>query len=485
FNSSNSFTDIDDIQTNGFNLLVVANQTVSFSTVGDILGGGEIIGDIGDETITGNDDANIIRGGDGSDVLNGEAGNDTLYAGTEFSTVISDILAANSGVSYNAVTGNFYQYVVATVTPTAATTAAASTLLSGVGGHLVTITSAQENSFAEALITGGDAWIGASDATTEGNWQWIAGPENGIQFSNVGTSVNGLYENWNGSEPVTSPANRDYVDLSPGGAWEAERDTDTSSYIVEWEGDAVLATVGDGGATNTLNGGTGNDIFYGSNGTDIMNGGDGADDFYVYGGSGLGDTFNGGNNGDEIFLQSDVIFNLVTTFTSIEDIESGGFTIYAEEGTGFDLTGMTITGGSTLRGQGLAETLTGSNSADYIRGGDGNDTINGGAGDDQLYGEGGADIFDFDIVGTQNDIHDFSVADGDQIDISDLLTGYTSGVDDITLFVRITDNAGNSDLRVDPTGSGTFGGGTRVALIQGVTGLTDELALETAGTLIT
>ena len=73
----------------------------------------------------------------------------------------------------------------------------------------------------------------------------------------------------------------------------------------------------------------------------------------------------------------------------------------------------------------------------------------------------------------------------DAIDISDLLSGYTFGVDDLTDFVQILDNGANSDLYVDVTGTGTFGVGTQIATLYNVTGLTDEVALETSGNLIT
>ena len=82
-------------------------------------------------------------------------------------------------------------------------------------------------------------------------------------------------------------------------------------------------------------------------------------------------------------------------------------------------------------------------------------------------------------------IKDFSANDNDAIDISDVLdTYYTHGVDVLTDFVQITTNGANSELRVDTTGTGTFGSGTLIAVVEGVTGLTDEVALATAGRLI-
>lgn len=46
----------------------------------------------------------------------------------------------------------------------------------GLIGYLVTVTSDAENDFIAPKL-GGDGWMGASDATTEGTWKWVTGPE--------------------------------------------------------------------------------------------------------------------------------------------------------------------------------------------------------------------------------------------------------------------------------------------------------------------
>jgi hypothetical protein len=73
---------------------------------------------------------------------------------------------------------------------------------------------------------------------------------------------------------------------------------------------------------------------------------------------------------------------------------------------------------------------------------------------------------------------------GDPPDIADILDGhYSYGVDDITDFVQITDDDTDSTLYIDQNGGAdNF---VAVASILGVTGLTDEAALESAGSLIT
>ena len=114
--------------------------------------------------------------------------------------------------------------------------------------------------------------------------------------------------------------------------------------------------------------------------------------------------------------------------------------------------------------------------------------LNGQDGQDDLYGNSGVDHFLFEAASAFNDIdniYNFSTAESDALDISDLLSGYNSGTDDITDFVQITTSGSDSILRVDTTGSASFGAGTQIATIVGVTGLTDEATLETNGNIIT
>lgn len=138
----------------------------------------------------------------------------------------------NNGVRYSADTGNFYQYVDSNVKYWQAEAAANAAQLNGVNGHMVTITSAAENTFVDSII-GNHVWLGANDLVVEGEWRWVAGPENGIQFSQGGNPVNGMYENWNGSEP--NSANRDRAILHTNGRWYDEGNNSNRRYVIEWE----------------------------------------------------------------------------------------------------------------------------------------------------------------------------------------------------------------------------------------------------------
>ena len=79
-------------------------------------------------------------------------------------------------------------------------------------------------------------------------------------------------------------------------------------------------------------------------------------------------------------------------------------------------------------------------------------------------------------------ITDFSVNQGDKLDLSDLLEAFDPLVDAITDFVQITTSGPNSILAVDVDGGGNSF--VNIATLTGVTGLTDEAALLSSGTLI-
>ncbi len=74
-----------------------------------------------------------------------------------------------------------------------------------IGGHLVTITSAEEQAFIETLLTLPDAeksyyWIGASDAQKEGMWSWV-------------TDEPFDYANWKAKEPNNEHDKEHYLHI--------------------------------------------------------------------------------------------------------------------------------------------------------------------------------------------------------------------------------------------------------------------------------
>jgi predicted extracellular nuclease len=72
-----------------------------------------------------------------------------------------------------------------------------------------------------------------------------------------------------------------------------------------------------------------------------------------------------------------------------------------------------------IRGLDGADTLLGGNGRDELFGGSGSDRLAGGNGDDRLSGGSGADIFVFSRGGGHDTVLDFSLTDGDQLEILD------------------------------------------------------------------
>lgn len=160
---------------------------------------------------------------------------------------------------------------------------------------------------------------------------------------------------------------------------------------------------------------------------------------------------------------------------------------------------LTIANGQSVLSAGTSgvDNLTGSAGADLLRGGDGNDTLNGGAGndrleggndndsllgeagndillggagDDTLWGGAGADNFIWKASDLGNDvIKDFNIAEGDRIDLHELLQGENDG--NILHYLRV--DTATSTLEI--SSSGGFGA-------DGIGGVADTtIKLENGG----
>jgi VCBS repeat-containing protein len=192
------------------------------------------------------------------------------------------------------------------------------------------------------------------------------------------------------------------------------------------------------GGDDTIDGGAGNDTIFGQNGNDTITGGAGDD--WIDGGSG-NDTIRGGTGADFI------------------DGDTGNDTIYGDDGD---------------------DIIYGWTGNDTIQGGAGNDDIVGETGADTLYGNGGADKFWYlnpDTAANMDTIKDFSLAQGDQLELSELLEGhYDSTQDAINQFVfASTDGAGNTIISVDLNGSGNVNNAVAIAKLEGVTTTLQDL----------
>lgn len=192
---------------------------------------------------------------------------------------------------------------------------------------------------------------------------------------------------------------------------------------------------GDGDDTITVEYGTHVDIFYGDEGNDIISAGFGDD--FIYGGTG-NDILSGEWGND-----------LVEGGDGNDKINGGSENDRLYGGNGNDI----ITSGGSL------------GDIDYLYGGDGLDTLKSGA---------GSDTFVFEMASAFNNrdiIESFNPSGNDRIDISDLLTDYNSGTDDIHSFVKLVYSGTDAILSVDRDGTDSAYGFDQVALISNKSGL--------------
>ena len=158
---------------------------------------------------------------------------------------ITRILAENPTVVYNTQTESFYESINTATTVINAINDANSSQIDGVSGHLVNITSAQENTYIRSIM-GGESWIGASDADSEGRWVWIGGPEADLNFFNGavgGTTVPGQYENWRNNEPNDAGSGEDYAVMRTDGFWNDLRGINSRRYVIEWDKSSFITDV--------------------------------------------------------------------------------------------------------------------------------------------------------------------------------------------------------------------------------------------------
>ena len=95
------------------------------------------------------------------------------------------------------------------------------------GGHLATISSAEENQFISSGVHE-DMWIGFTDEREEGVWEWVTGED--VE-----------YTNWGSGEPNNS-GNEDYAHMSGYGQWNDLPDCDLR-FILEFSGSAYLPKI--------------------------------------------------------------------------------------------------------------------------------------------------------------------------------------------------------------------------------------------------
>ena len=466
-----------------YNIIIgTAGNDTLVGTVND----DDINGLAGDDIINAGDGDDIIVGGNGDDTLNGGAGVDSLSGGAGNDTFIYNVSENIGNVDY------FY---------------------AGTGTDTLKIylTAAEYSVYQTEL----DAYQTYLDTYADSNSDGLSvTTSSGVvlsDFEEMDVYVDGVLQVpvtvINGTSGNDNLYGTYGVDIISGLAG--------NDKLYGYEGDDQLDG-GDGNDTirgqdgnDIIWGGAGNDIIHGGDGHNTMNGGTGRDTFYITVGS--TNTIDGGAGGavDQVrynWFNQTVNVDLTAGTAdhngdgSIDDTLVGIEGVYGSTANDIILgnsSANTLLGNSGddyIDGKSGADTLSGHNGNDIIYGGSSNDVLSGGNGDDILNGGSGADIifgnagadtfvFTFDSAFTGSDvIRDFSAAEGDKFDLTDVLKQYDPATHSIADFVQITDDGAHSYLSVDASGGADHF--TQIAQIHNVTGLASVAALITSGAII-
>jgi len=441
--SENANEGVDTIVVN-FNAVMGANiENARISVNGDLylqgnslnnvitaVGGNNVLwGMAGDDTIDGGAGDDTLYGWDDNDHLIGAAGNDELYGGRGIDTLDggagADILDGHEG---------------------------GDTMIGGAGNDTYHVDDAADVVIEDAA-KGTDTVNASIDYTLTANVEHLILSGAGILFGR-GNALNNV---------ITGNAGQSLLNGEDGND-----------------------TLYGGGGSDYLVGGAGNDLLEGGAANDVMDGGLGNDTYFI---DDAGDTIY-----EDVGEGTDTVYTLVnhTLSANVENlILQGPNAVFGNGNASHNI----ITGGGeantlsgndgndTLNGNAGEDTLEGGAGVDKLFGGDDDDSLSGGAGNDQLDGGAGDDIIDggagvdrltggtgadrfvflIDSLGlsgsgiaVQRDtILDFSLADGDRIDISGI-DAIAGGNDDAFSFVdKFTKQAGQAMLFYNATADTT------------------------------
>lgn len=129
---------------------------------------------------------------------------------------------SSPGLVYYPGNGHLYEVISGSnISWNDAKNAAEARTRNGAQGYLATVTSQGENDYISARLEN-SGWMGASDAASEGDWQWATGPEAGTSFwlgLGDGVPVNDSFSAWADGEPNDYAGGEDCAQYYPAGDW--------------------------------------------------------------------------------------------------------------------------------------------------------------------------------------------------------------------------------------------------------------------------
>lgn len=230
--------------------------------------------------------------------------------------------------------------------------------------------------------------------------------------------------------------------------------------------DVVAGGAGDdevrgGSGDDRVVGGAGNDLLVGNSGNDVLNGGTGDD--VLQGNSGNDRIIDGdgndtaeGGSGDDVFVAGagDDTYQGNSGFDTLDfSAATGAVTVDLSKHTASGFGNDTMWSIEAVVGSQFDDSLKGDKRDNSLSGGAGDDTLRGLGGVDTLKGGAGSDTFQWlakDVVLDGNHLGvdvvvDFSIAQGDILDISKMIDGQP---DDLSQHVQLTESAGGTMLSV-------------------------------------
>lgn len=441
------------------------------------------VGGSGNDTLTGNDADNILTGGLGDDTfhgslgddtLNGGGGNDTLVYSYDISEFLGSIVSSTSltlqhqTLSFTDTINDIENFIFNNINYTFAQVEAifAQEVPQNIAVRTIWNGGAYQHNSNELATT-------TLDGATLG-YGAVAGNFMSVDRSTADTMIITILDaNAPPALKVTSAGGDENITLLGTHA-------NLTTWIYGGSGnDTITVGIGINGVDrlygqdgdDVMSGGGGDDLLIGGSGEDTLNGD--ADNDKLYGG-GDNDIINGGTGHDKLYgqagddtLNGDAGVDRIWGDIGNDTINGGGDIDYLYGGNGNDI----INGGDGddyLYGLNDVDTLIGGAGTDRIWGGNGADVLIGGEGADFLYGQATSDVFGFTSLDAADLIGDFILTGParDSLNITDILSGYNEGTDDINDFVTLVyKHANRTDMFINQDGAGNDW--TLGAVIQG------------------
>ncbi|WP_417723802.1 calcium-binding protein [Salipiger sp.] len=383
--------------------------------------GTTLIGNGGNDTLTGGFNEQTISGGDGDDlidggfavssgvgdILSGDAGNDTISGANGNDNI-------DGGSDDDVITGN----------------GGADFILGGTGRDDLS-----GGDDADTINAGGGA-----DTVNGGNGADTLRGEDGNDVI-FGGSFGDLIFGGNQHDTLRGEDGPDTL-IGGGGNDSLIGGGNTDSILGGDGADTILGNLGN----DTLEGGTGTDSITGGDGRDLIAGNTGNDTLI---GNKADDTIDGGG-GSDLILGGDDNDSLIGQ-SGNDTIDGGNGNDYVEgNDLNDDLSGSA--GLDTLLGGGGDDTIVGGGDADLIYGEDGNDLLLGAEGNDTIYGNNGNDTIDGGadndrlFGGPNADTFQFQALFG-----NDSVQGFGAGTDTIEMIGYV-----QGDLTLSNSGGNTL-----------------------------